>query len=201
MNLPDHEERFLKELNKVLYNFLWDGKNDKIRWSGVCQAYEVGGFKMVGIKSFLAELKISWLKRILHDDGKLSIKTFDNTYSHICQIAYNCIHVRTPLSLTSLSFPLSLPICLARMQDELRYLVFVAAVFVLFCLFVCLCLCVCFAVVFCLVSVLVSCSFTCYTMLVILILLRLATYILNSHRIYILPLLLVCLMWWFIIFC
>ena len=31
------------------------------------------------------------------------------------------------------------------------------------------------------VSVLVSCSFTCYTMLVILILLRLATYILNSH--------------------
>ena len=40
---------------------------------------------------------------------------------------------------------------------------------------------VCFAFVFCLVSVLVSCSFTCYTMLVILILLRLATYILNIH--------------------
>ena len=39
----------------------------------------------------------------------------------------------------------------------------------------------CFVFVFCLVSVLVSCSFTCYTMLVILILLRLATYILNSH--------------------
>ena len=40
---------------------------------------------------------------------------------------------------------------------------------------------VCVAFVFCLVSVLVFCSFTCYTMLVILILLRLATYILNSH--------------------
>ena len=47
----------------------------------------------------------------------------------------------------------------------------------------CVCVCVCFAFVFCLVSVLLlaSCSFTCYTMLVILILLRLATYILNSH--------------------
>ena len=54
-----------------MYNFLWNGKNDKIR-SGVCQAYEVGGLKMVDIKSFLAALKISWLKRILHDDGKLS---------------------------------------------------------------------------------------------------------------------------------
>ena len=60
-------------MNKLLYNFLWNGKNDKIRRSGVChcQAYEVGGLKMVDIKSFSAALKISWLKRILHD-AKLS---------------------------------------------------------------------------------------------------------------------------------
>ena len=58
MNLPDPEESFLKELNKLLYNFLWNGKNDKIR-SGVCQTYEAGGLKMVDIKSFLAALKIS----------------------------------------------------------------------------------------------------------------------------------------------
>ena len=37
INLQDPEESFLKELNKLLYNFLWNGKNDKIR-SGVCQA-------------------------------------------------------------------------------------------------------------------------------------------------------------------
>ena len=30
MNLPEPEESFLKELNKLLYNFLWNGKNDKI---------------------------------------------------------------------------------------------------------------------------------------------------------------------------
>ena len=35
-------------------------------------------------------------------------------------------------------------------------------------LFVCLCMCVRVCFVFCLVSVLVSCSFTCYTMLVLL---------------------------------
>ena len=72
MNLPDPEGSFLKELNKLLYNCLWNGKNDQIRRSGVCQTYEVGGLKIVDIKSFLAALKISWLKRILHDDGKLS---------------------------------------------------------------------------------------------------------------------------------
>ena len=31
MNLPDPEESFLKESNKLLYNFLWNGKNDKIK--------------------------------------------------------------------------------------------------------------------------------------------------------------------------
>ena len=38
----------------------------------MCQAYEVVCLKMVDIKSFLAALKISWLKRILHDYGRLS---------------------------------------------------------------------------------------------------------------------------------
>ena len=38
----------------------------------MCQTYEVGALKMVDIKSFLAALKLSWLKCILHDDGKLS---------------------------------------------------------------------------------------------------------------------------------
>ena len=52
MNLPDPEESFLKEFNKLLYHFLWNGKNDKIRRSGMCQTYETGGLKMVDIKRF-----------------------------------------------------------------------------------------------------------------------------------------------------
>ena len=69
MNLPDPEDNFLKELNGLLNGFLWGGKNDKIKRSGVCQAYEAGGLRMVDVKSFLAALKISWLKRILCDNG------------------------------------------------------------------------------------------------------------------------------------
>ena len=52
MNLPDPEENFLKELNGLLYGFLWGGKNDKIKRSGVSQAYEAGGLRMVDVKSF-----------------------------------------------------------------------------------------------------------------------------------------------------
>ena len=38
----------------------------------MCQAYDAGGLRTVDIKSFLSTLKISWLKRILHDDWKLT---------------------------------------------------------------------------------------------------------------------------------
>ena len=72
MNLPDPEENFLKDLNLLLYNFLWGGKSYKIRRSGVCQACEAGGLKMVDMKSFSPAFKISWLKCTLHDDGKLT---------------------------------------------------------------------------------------------------------------------------------
>ena len=36
------------------------------------QTYEADGFKMVDVKSFLAALKITWQKRILSNDGKIS---------------------------------------------------------------------------------------------------------------------------------
>ena len=38
----------------------------------MCQGYEVGGLKMVDVKSFVSALKISWLRRILCDNGKIT---------------------------------------------------------------------------------------------------------------------------------
>ena len=72
MNLPDPDVNFLKELNTLLFSFLWGGKTDKIKRSGMCQGYEVGGLKMVDVKSFVSALKISWHRRILFDNGKIT---------------------------------------------------------------------------------------------------------------------------------
>ena len=36
------------------------------------QTYEADGFKMVDVKSFLAALKITWLKRIVTNDSKIT---------------------------------------------------------------------------------------------------------------------------------
>jgi len=67
MNVPDPDEKILHDLNLLLYDFLFDGKNDKITVSVVCQDPAAGGLKMVDVKSFLSVLKIGWLKRILCD--------------------------------------------------------------------------------------------------------------------------------------
>ena len=62
MNVPDPDEKILHDLNLLLYEFLFDGKYDKIKVSVVCQAPAAGGLKMVDVKSFLSAFKIGWLK-------------------------------------------------------------------------------------------------------------------------------------------
>ena len=52
MNLPDPHGKFLHDLDMLLYNFLWNGKQGKIKGPGVFQDYEAGGLKMLDVKSF-----------------------------------------------------------------------------------------------------------------------------------------------------
>ena len=59
------DEKIPHDLNLLLYNFLSNGKHDKIKRSGVCRAYEAGGLKIVDVHFFFQLLKVGWLKRIL----------------------------------------------------------------------------------------------------------------------------------------
>jgi exonuclease III len=72
MNIPDPSEEFLNELQKLLFLFLWNGKQDRIKRQSTYQTYENGGLKMINVKDHLTSLKINWLKRILSSDGKIS---------------------------------------------------------------------------------------------------------------------------------
>ena len=49
--LPTPSE-YLKEINSLLYKFLWDGKGDKIKRTLMINDYSKGGLKMLDIKSF-----------------------------------------------------------------------------------------------------------------------------------------------------
>ena len=64
INLPDPSKNFLTQLHKLFNTFLWDSKRAKLNKDISCADYHEGGLKMVDVYSFLAAMKINWLKRL-----------------------------------------------------------------------------------------------------------------------------------------
>lgn len=54
----------IAEINNIMYEFLWNGKPDKIARKTITQNYENCGLKMIDIYSFINTLKLSWIKRL-----------------------------------------------------------------------------------------------------------------------------------------
>ena len=64
----------LKEINDLLFKFLWDGKRDKIKRSEMIADYGDGGQKMLDIMAF--NLKIAWIVKYISDNCKSKWTTF-----------------------------------------------------------------------------------------------------------------------------
>lgn len=75
LNIPDPSEILLKELDSMFFQFLWNEKRSKIKKTVVCKPYEEGGLKMVNVYSFLATMKLSWLRRLKHNPSVIDLVT------------------------------------------------------------------------------------------------------------------------------
>lgn len=78
--LPNPSDNFLKELNRVLFNFIWGGKTDKIRRTIITKSYEQGGLNIVNVFDFLKGMKIFWIKRYM-TSLQVPGKFYSTTYS------------------------------------------------------------------------------------------------------------------------
>ena len=63
-SLPTPRSETMAKIKQMLFKFIWNGKNDKIRRTKICQSYENDGIKMVDVDLFVASLKCSWIKRL-----------------------------------------------------------------------------------------------------------------------------------------
>ena len=63
-NLPDPNVEFMNEIEKIFFDFLWEGKPSKIKKSIICKTYADGGLRMIDIHAFLSSMKVSWIRRI-----------------------------------------------------------------------------------------------------------------------------------------
>ena len=70
------DQRVVNEVNNPCYNFLWDGKGDKIKRDTMISYYEQGGLKMVDVKIFSKALKATWIKKYLDQNNHAKWKLF-----------------------------------------------------------------------------------------------------------------------------
>ena len=62
--LPDPSEEELKNLERLLFEFVWAGKRDPVKRAKVIQGYSHGGLNMLDVRAFTKSMKLSWLKRL-----------------------------------------------------------------------------------------------------------------------------------------
>ena len=60
----------LTEINNMFFNFVWDGKGDKVKHNIMINDYENGGLRMIDIKIFNKALKSSWVKKYLDPENQ-----------------------------------------------------------------------------------------------------------------------------------
>ena len=66
----------LNEINNLLYNFLWNGKGDKIKRKVMINDFRDGGLKMIDLISFNKSIKTTWIKKYLDNSNSGKWKIF-----------------------------------------------------------------------------------------------------------------------------
>ena len=74
--LPSPPDSFFSNLQKSLFDFLWNNKGDRIKRSVLYNDYSDGGLKMPHIYSINNAIKIAWVKRYLDQTNKSKWKFF-----------------------------------------------------------------------------------------------------------------------------
>ena len=80
MSIPLPGKGFCENLNKKLYNFVWDDKPEKIKCVILSQNKVNGGLKMPNIVNFIDALKCTWIRRILVSPNRPWVRLFESSY-------------------------------------------------------------------------------------------------------------------------
>ena len=64
MTCPTGGTKYIKELEKKFYAFLWEGKPDKIKRINLTQNYQKGGLKTINLGLFIKAIKSTWIRKI-----------------------------------------------------------------------------------------------------------------------------------------
>ena len=76
LSLLKTNEKAITEIHQLFFNFLWNGKGDKIKRNVIIADYTDGGLRMLDIASFNKALKSTWIKKYLDKENHGKWKIF-----------------------------------------------------------------------------------------------------------------------------
>ena len=97
---PDH---IIKQINTIIYEFIWRGKCDKVKRKIFEQSPDKGGFKMLNAIDLIKAASIMWIKKYF-DDVERSWK---HTFEYFCKHKNLNLYLRSNFSKSEL--PLTIP--------------------------------------------------------------------------------------------
>ena len=81
-------EKYKKEINQLIWNFIWDGKINLVNRKTCCNSKNKGGINMVELDVFIQSKYVKTLYRVLHSEtdhwnafGKYLLQKFDRTHN------------------------------------------------------------------------------------------------------------------------
>ena len=65
-------ENVIKKINSLFFNFLWEGKREKIKRNTLIGSKHEGGLGMIDIKSYIQAIKTKWIQKLLSERSDAS---------------------------------------------------------------------------------------------------------------------------------
>ena len=78
MSFRSSKKIWIKQLDKLLFKFIWGSKWKKINRSKLCCNIEDGRSKMIEVKQYFLALKFRWIGKLFIKDYSTSWKIIEN---------------------------------------------------------------------------------------------------------------------------
>ena len=98
--LPSPPLHFIKQLESIIFDFIWSGNPDKVKRSTLINEFEAGGLKAPHLHSFIRGLKCSWVKRYTDNNDALwkiffdhYLKPYGKDFLFHCNFSYHDVSI------------------------------------------------------------------------------------------------------------